>query len=108
MRDGLLKATPATSDATRSVSVRGVEARDGRPFSLFLPAATGVSSSTCRIGLEGSGASLLATGVRAGGGRENDFFDDVGVGVCFAGVGWDGAGLGELVDFFWKKPRMDF
>lgn len=36
---------------------------------------------------------------------------DVGVflvGVASAGVASDGAGLGELVDFFWKKPRMDF
>lgn len=87
MRDGLLRATPATSDATRSVSVPGVKTCKGRPFSLFLPAATGVSSSSCRVGLEGSGASLLGTGVIDGGGRENEFFDNVGVGVCFTGVG---------------------
>lgn len=31
----------------------------------------------------------------------------VEVGVFWAGVTWDGAGLGELVDFFWKKPRID-
>ena len=107
LREGLLRATPATSDTTRSVSVSGVVVRGGRPFSLFLP-ATGVSSSSCRIGLDGSIASLLGTGVRDGGGLEKDFFDNVDVGVCFAGVGCDGAGLGELVDFFWKKPRMDF
>lgn len=107
LREGLLRATPATSDTTRSVSVSGVEMHRGKPFSLFLPVATGVTSS-CRIGLEGSIASLLGTGVREGGGRGNDLFESVGVGVCFAGVGWDGAGLGELVDFFWKKPRMDF
>jgi hypothetical protein len=32
----------------------------------------------------------------------------VDVGVLDAGGGSDGAGLGELVDFFWKNPRMDF
>lgn len=87
LREGLLRATPATPDATRSVSVPGVETRDNTPFSLFLPAATGVSSSSFRIGLEGSIASLLGTGVREGGGRENAFLDNVGVGVFFAGVG---------------------
>ena len=30
------------------------------------------------------------------------------VGVLLTGVASDGAGLGELVDFFWKKPKMDF
>jgi hypothetical protein len=30
------------------------------------------------------------------------------VGVFSTGVASDGAGLGELVDFFWKKPRIDF
>ena len=107
LREGLLRATPATSDTTRSVSASGVVVRSSRPFSLFRP-ATGVSSSSCRMGLEGSIASLLGTGVRDGGGRVKDFFEKVDVGVCFAGVGCDGAGLGELVDFFWKKPRMDF
>jgi hypothetical protein len=29
-------------------------------------------------------------------------------GLSLTGVGFVGAGLGELVDFFWKKPRMDF
>ena len=32
----------------------------------------------------------------------------VDVGVCLTDVGSDGAGLGEFVDFFWKKPRIDF
>jgi hypothetical protein len=32
----------------------------------------------------------------------------VDVGICWTGVASDGAGLGELVDFFWKKPRIDF
>lgn len=86
LRDGLLSATPATSDAIRSVSVPGVETRDGRPFSLFLPAAMGVSSSFIRKGLEGSIASLLGAGVREGGGRVKVPFDNVGMGGCFAGV----------------------
>lgn len=30
------------------------------------------------------------------------------VGVFWTGVTSDGAGLGEFVDFFWKKPRIDF
>lgn len=33
---------------------------------------------------------------------------NVDVGVFATGVGSDGAGLGELVDFFWKNPNMDF
>lgn len=85
LRDGLLRATPATSDVMQSASVPSVEMRNIGPFSLFLSDASGVSSS-CRIGLEGSGASLLGTGVTEGGGLENDLFDNVGVGVCFAGV----------------------
>ena len=32
---------------------------------------------------------------------------NVGFGVFWVGVASDGAGLGELVDFFWKKPRID-
>jgi hypothetical protein len=32
----------------------------------------------------------------------------VDVGVCLTVVRSDGAGLGEFVDFFWKKPRIDF
>lgn len=28
--------------------------------------------------------------------------------VFWVGVASDGAGLGELVDFFWKNPRIDF
>jgi hypothetical protein len=38
----------------------------------------------------------------------NELRESVGVGVFLTGVGFAGAGLGELVDFFWKKPRMDF
>jgi hypothetical protein len=51
----------------------------GGPFSLFLPL---IECASCRIGLD--------------------------TGVFLTVVGVDGAGLGELVDFFWKKPRMDF
>ena len=36
------------------------------------------------------------------------FLTIVEVGVFWTGVASDGAGLGELVDFFWKKPRIDF
>jgi hypothetical protein len=35
-------------------------------------------------------------------------FVSVDVGVFATGVGSDGAGLGELVDFFWKNPNIDF
>lgn len=38
----------------------------------------------------------------------NIFLDSVEVGVFFTGVGADGTGLGELVDTFWKNPKMDF
>ena len=35
------------------------------------------------------------------------FLAIVEVGVFWTGVTSDGAGLGELVVFFWKKPRID-
>jgi hypothetical protein len=35
-------------------------------------------------------------------------FVSVDVGVFATGVESDGAGLGELVDFFWKNPNIDF
>jgi hypothetical protein len=60
------------------------------------------------IGLEKSGASLLGTGVMSAGGLFNALFASLDVGVLLTGVASDGAGLGELVDFFWKKPKMDF
>jgi hypothetical protein len=79
---------------------------------LFLPC---VDSDPWRMGLEGIGASLLGMGVMEAGGRVKAVLDRVETGVFFiivgmflAVVGVDGAGLGELVDFFWKKPRMDF
>jgi hypothetical protein len=72
---------------------------------LFLPT---VRSSSCRIGLEGTGASLLGIGVMDAGGLVKAVFDSVGAGVFLTVVGVAGAGLGELVDFFWKKPKIDF
>jgi hypothetical protein len=72
---------------------------------LFLPMVEGDS---CRIGLEGTGASLLGTGVMDAGGLLKADFESVGTGVCLTVAGVDGAGLGELVDFFWKKPKIDF
>lgn len=62
------------------------------------------------MGLDGSGASLLGCGVSAdvSPGRVNDLLESVDIGVFFAGVAVDGPGLGELVGFFWKNPRMDF
>lgn len=60
------------------------------------------------MGLESSGASLLGIGVIDAGGVAKARFPNVDAGVFFAEVGSDGEGLGELVDFFWKKPRMDF
>jgi hypothetical protein len=72
---------------------------------LFLPIVDGDS---CRIGLEGIGASLLGTGVMEAGGLVKADFDSVEMGVFLTVVGVDGAGLGEFVDFFWKKPRIDF
>jgi hypothetical protein len=47
-------------------------------------------------------------GVMDAGGLVNAVFDSVETGVFLTVVGVDGAGLGEAVDFFWKKPRMDF
>jgi hypothetical protein len=74
-----------------------------------------VDSDPWRTGLEGIGASLLGMGVMDAGGRVKAVLDSVDtgvfliiVGVFLAVVGVDGAGLGELVDFFWKKPKMDF
>lgn len=78
---------------------------EGRPFSLFFP---GVVSKSERMGLDGIGASLLGTGVMEAGGFVNADFESVETGVVLDGVEAVGAGLGELVDFFWKKPRMDF
>lgn len=79
---------------------------------MFLPS---VDSDPWRIGLEGTGASLLGMGVIDAGGRVKPVLDSVetgvfliGIGVFLAVVGVEGAGLGELVDFFWKKPKMDF
>jgi hypothetical protein len=79
---------------------------------LFLPI---VDSDPSRIGLEGIGASLLGIGVIDAGGRVKAVLDSVetgvfliAIGVFLTVVGVEGAGLGELVDFFWKKPRMDF
>jgi hypothetical protein len=81
------------------------EPGESRPFSLFLPL---VESSSCFIGLEGMGASLLGMGVMDGGGLEKAVFESFETGVFLTVAGVDGAGLGELLDFFWKKPRMDF
>ena len=41
-------------------------------------------------------------------GLEKALLANVDVGVFCVGVVLDGAGLGELADFFWKKPKMDF
>lgn len=60
------------------------------------------------IGLEGMGASLLGIGVTDAGGLENAVFESAETGVFLTVAIVDGAGLGELLDFFWKKPRMDF
>jgi hypothetical protein len=67
-----------------------------------------VVSCSCVIGLDGTGASLLGMGVMEAGGLVNAVFDSVETGVFLTVAGVDGAGLGELVDFFWKKPRIDF
>lgn len=104
-RDGLLTATPATSDETRLASASKGVTGESRPFSLFLPT---VDSRSCFIGLEKSGASLLGTGVMAAAALVKALFVSEEAGVLLAGVGSDGEGVGELVDFFWKKPRMDF
>jgi hypothetical protein len=47
-------------------------------------------------------------GVMDAGGLLKAVLDKVETGVFLIVVGVDGAGLGELVDFFWKKPRIDF
>jgi hypothetical protein len=64
------------------------------------------------MGLDGSGASLLGCGVSVdtGRGAVKAFFARLEVGVCelLATVESEAAGLGEIVDFFWKKPKMDF
>jgi hypothetical protein len=104
-REGLLNATPATSsDISLIPALREVSCED-RPFSLFLPP---VSSESCRIGLEGIGASLLGMGVMDAGALVNAVLDNVETGVFLTVAGVEGAGLGELVDFFWKNPRIDF
>lgn len=96
---------PATSDMTRLAYASEGEPEEGRPFSLFLPLG---ESSSCLIGLEGTGASLLGMGVVDAGGLANAVFESDESGVFFAVAGVGGAGLGELLDFFWKKPKMDF
>jgi hypothetical protein len=60
------------------------------------------------MGLEGPGASLLGTGVMDIRGLVKAVFDSVDTGVFFDDVAIIGPGLGELLDFFWKKPRIDF
>jgi hypothetical protein len=57
------------------------------------------------IGLEGKAGSLLGWGLRA---LVTVFFENEVCGAVFDVVAGDGAGLGEFVDFFWKKPKMDF
>lgn len=104
-REGLLKATPATSNDIWSTSASPSLAGEDRPFSLFL-SPTG--SESCRVGLDGIGASLLGTGVMDAGGRVKAVLDSVETGVFLTVAGVEGAGLGELDVFFWKKPRMDF
>lgn len=104
-REGLLNATPATSDEMWLASASERTTGEDRPFSLFLPTVT---TSSCRIGLDGTGASLLGMGVMDAGGWVKEVFDSVDTGVFFTVVGVDGAGLGEFVDIFWKKPRIDF
>lgn len=97
LREGLLRATPATSDKTRLASASEGVTGEGRPFSLFLPSV----ASCSRMGLDGTGASLLGCGVRAdiGRGVVKAFFR-VDIGVFFPGLPSDVPGLGELVDFF--------
>lgn len=103
--DGLPKATPAISEEAWSASTIIGTTVESRPFSLFLPT---VSSRPCLMGLESSGASLLGTGVMGAGDLLKALLTNEGVDVVFVGVASGGTGLGELVDFFWKNPRMDF
>jgi hypothetical protein len=70
-------------------------------------------SAASRIGLDGSGASLLGTGVIVGTVRfVNDFLERLEVAFNFealvltSGVAGDDLVAG-LSDFFWKNPRMD-
>jgi hypothetical protein len=67
-----------------------------------------MDADSCRIGLEGMGASLLGMGVMDAGGLVKAVLDSVETDVCLIVAGVEGAGLGELVVFFWKNPRMDF
>jgi hypothetical protein len=67
-----------------------------------------VDGDSCRIGLEGIGASLLGTGVMEAGGLVKADLDSEETRFFLTVLGVEGAGLGELVDFFWKKPRIDF
>jgi hypothetical protein len=60
------------------------------------------------IGLDGTGASLLGTGVMAARGLLKVGFDWEETSAFLTEVGSDRPGLGELVAFFWKKPRIDF
>jgi hypothetical protein len=104
-REGLLTAMPATSSKTPLAFAPVDATGDCRPFSLFFPDP---DSCPCRIGLEGRAGSLLGCGVKAGPTLVKAFFENDDAGVFFTGVAAGGAGLGEFVDFFWKKPRMDF
>ena len=60
------------------------------------------------MGLEGSGASLLGTGVRGTRGLVKAFFASVDVGVFSSGPALEAEELGELVDFFWRSPKWTF
>lgn len=96
-RDGLLTATPATSDVALSARTINGTVEEGKPFSLFFPT---IEPCSCLMGLESSGASLLATGVMEMGGYPKGLFASVVVGVFGIGVPSEDAGVGELVDFF--------
>lgn len=87
----------------RLASTSDEEPSESRPFSLFLS----LVESSCFIGLEGIGASLLGMGVTDAG-RLERAVESFETGVFLTVAGVDGAGLGELLDFFWKNPRMDF
>lgn len=105
LREGLLNATPATSNDIWSTSGSPSLTDEDRPFSLFLPT---MDSGSSFIGLEGTGASLLGTGVMDAGCLVKAVLDNLETGVFLTVAGVEGAGLGELDGFFWKKPRMDF